>query len=106
MTTTASIVTRVAANALFVPNAALKTDDNGASYVQVLEPGKTSPTDVPVTVGSVSDTNTEILHGLNGGEKVVTQTITSSSGTAGQASGLSTIGGASRAVNGALGQGK
>ena len=42
MSTSATIVTAVARDVLLVPNAAVKTIDEG-SYVQVMEPGATAP---------------------------------------------------------------
>lgn len=97
MSASASIITQVDTNVLLVPNAAVKSDSSGASYVQVLSsadsPGP--PRDVSVTVGPAGDTQTEIQTGLTGNEYVVTQTISANSGasTSGSRSGLSVLGG-------------
>jgi multidrug efflux pump subunit AcrA (membrane-fusion protein) len=97
MTASASIITQVDTNVLLVPNAAVKTDSSGASYVQTL-PSASSPgppTNVAVTVGPAGDTQTEITSGLKGTEWVVTQTISpnSASSSTGSRSGLSVLGG-------------
>lgn len=102
MTTAASIVTRVDTDVLLVPNAAVKTDSSGNSYVQVLDTPGGTPRDVTVEAGPAGDTQTEIVGGLNGTENVVTQTISANSGstTNGSRSGLSVLGGGSRSGGG------
>jgi len=93
MTASANIVTDVIENALLVPNAAVKTDSSGGTYVQVISAPGATPTNVTVEVGAASDTQTQITSGLSGNENVVTQTITSGSSTTGTRSGFSVIGG-------------
>ena len=94
MTASASIVTQVINDAVLVPNAAIKTDSSGASYVQVLDTPTGTPRDVTVTTGPAGDTNTQVLTGLTGSENVVTQTITAGSTSAASSrSGLSVLGG-------------
>jgi multidrug efflux pump subunit AcrA (membrane-fusion protein) len=110
MSASASIITQVDTNVLLVPNAAVKTDSSGASYVQVLPSASSAgpPRDVPVTVGAAGDTQTEIQSGLTGNEYVVTQTISANSGapTSGSSrSGFSVIGGGGRAGGGFRGPG-
>ena len=101
MTASASIVTQVDPDVLLVPNAAVKTDTSGASYVQVLETPTGTPRDVSVTVGPAGDTNTEIKSGLTGNEQVVIATVSAGgSSTSGARSGLSVLGGAGRAGGG------
>ncbi len=73
MSVTASIITAADQNVLTVPNSAVKTS-GGQSYVQVLVNGK--PQQKPVQIGTANDTDTEITSGLNAGDEVVTQTIT------------------------------
>jgi multidrug efflux pump subunit AcrA (membrane-fusion protein) len=94
MTASASIVTQVNTDVLLVPNAAVKADTNGSSYVQVLAaPGQT-PEDVTVEVGPAGDTQTEIKSGVTEGQQVVTQTITTgSSSSSSSRSGMSVLGG-------------
>jgi multidrug efflux pump subunit AcrA (membrane-fusion protein) len=96
MTTAASIVTNVVSPAVLVPNAAVKTDSSGSTYVQVLSDPNGKPTDVTVTVGASNDSQTQITGGLKGTETVVVQTVTpnsTSSGSTNARSGMSVIGG-------------
>lgn len=89
MTVSADIIVDQSIDVLTVPNAAIKTDDSGASYVEVLdfkgEPdaaGITSsdpPTAQYVEIGLADDANTEIKSGLAEGNFVVTRTVTGSS---------------------------
>lgn len=68
MSVTANIITQVKDNVLSVPIAAVQTS-NGQSTVRVLQNGNI--TTVPVEVGISSDSDTEIVSGLNGGETVI-----------------------------------
>jgi multidrug efflux pump subunit AcrA (membrane-fusion protein) len=101
MTASASIVTQVNTDVLLVPNAAVKTDTSGSSYVQVLAaPGQT-PQNVTVEVGSAGETQTEIKSGVTEGQQVVTQTITAGSASSSSSrSGLSVLGGGGGARGG------
>jgi macrolide-specific efflux system membrane fusion protein len=74
MSVSAAIITNVEQDVMVVPNSAVKTQ-NGSSYVQVLV-GPT-PENKTVEIGLSNDTQTEIISGINIGDKVVTQTITS-----------------------------
>lgn len=78
MSSAATIVTAVAKDALLVSNAVVKSNTDGTSYVLVMEPGATTPTQVTVETGLSSSTQTQILSGLEVGQTVVTQTSTSS----------------------------
>jgi macrolide-specific efflux system membrane fusion protein len=98
MTSSASIVTKVATDVLLVPNAAIKTDSSGGTYVQVLDAPAGVPRDVTVETGPASDTQTEIKSGLTGNESVVTQTIApgatgSTAGSSGSRGGFGMMGG-------------
>jgi len=90
MSATANILTNVRPDVLLVPSAAVKTQGN-SSYVQILENGQPKKQDVQI--GLSNDTSTEIISGLNEGDSVVTQTITStttsSASTSQQKSGTS-----------------
>jgi multidrug efflux pump subunit AcrA (membrane-fusion protein) len=97
MSVTANIVTQADQNVIALPNSAVKTSGT-ASYV--LEPSASvsaadvsasaaggitlpaAPKMVPVTVGLSNDTLTEITSGVNVGDQVITQTITTSASTA------------------------
>lgn len=74
MSALANIIINVKPDVLLVPNSAIKTQ-NSSSYVEVLSSGST-PVNTPVEIGEANDTSTEIISGLNVGDKVVTQTIT------------------------------
>ncbi len=79
MSVDASIITSVAADAIVVPNSAIKTSGTG-SYVQVLTNG--TPQNVTVQTGIASATLTQITSGLTVGQNVVTETISSKAAAA------------------------
>lgn len=80
MSISSSIITDVKQNVLTVPSSAVKIQ-GGTNYIEVLN-GAT-PEQKNVTVGASNSTDTEIVSGINAGDKVVTQTINSSSTTSG-----------------------
>lgn len=109
MSVSVNVITDVATDVLTVPNAAVKTNTSGGNYVQVLgSDGK--PQNITVQIGIADDTNTEIKSGLNEGDNVVTQTITSGATTGATQSSSSlripgiTGGGAVRVGGGATGR--
>lgn len=69
MNASANIITATRDNVLMVPTAAVQ-NQNGTTFVRVLKNGKISQ--VEVTPGLSSDTETEISSGLTEGETVVT----------------------------------
>jgi HlyD family secretion protein len=77
MSVSASIITDIRQDVLLVPNAAVKS--NNEQYVEVLEGDV--PVEKPVVVGLSNDTLTEIISGLNEGDKVITQTKTGTAST-------------------------
>jgi len=77
MSVSASIITDVKQDVLLVPASAVKTNSNGGYYVEVLANG--TPAQKTVEIGSSNDTSTQITSGISAGDKVVTQTINSSS---------------------------
>lgn len=79
MSVSANVITDVAADTLSVPSSAVKSNAAG-SYVQILG-SNGQPQNKAVQVGISDDTNTQILSGLNEGDQVVTQTITSAKTT-------------------------
>ncbi len=92
--TVAITVATSAADALYVPAAAITTASDGTSTVKVVDPktGKTSA--VPVTTGVIGDAGTEIKSGLTLGETIVIGTVTASTtGTTGTGTGTGTRGG-------------
>ncbi|RJQ31847.1 MAG: HlyD family efflux transporter periplasmic adaptor subunit [Actinobacteria bacterium] len=86
MSVSATIITKVKHDVIIIANSALKSDGENGHYVQVLR-GKT-PVRRVVEVGLANTTETEIISGLEEGEKVITQTVdpnaTTTSGSSGQ----------------------
>jgi len=80
MSVSASIITAVKENVLLVPSGAVKTK-NGNNYVEILKDRQAVPVQKDVKIGSSNNTNTEILNGINSGDKVVTQTISATAKT-------------------------
>lgn len=72
----ADIITNVADNTLIVPTTAIQTV-NGTSTVRILKNGQVSQ--VEVTTGNTSDSETEIKSGLSEGQTVVTSVVTQQS---------------------------
>jgi RND family efflux transporter MFP subunit len=81
MSVSTSIITGVKQDIIIIPNSAVKSQ-NGSSYVQILKDGRTTPQRTLVEIGISNNTETEIINGVNVGDKVVTQTISSSAATA------------------------
>lgn len=77
MSVSASIITQTKQGIIIVPSGAVKIQ-NGENYVEVLNSGQV-PVEIKVKTGVSNDTETEITSGLKTGDKVVTQTIGSSS---------------------------
>ena len=72
MGVTANIITNTKDDVLLIPSSAVKSDDNGNNYVQILRNGK--PVNQNVEVGLASDNQTEIISGLNEGDTVIVST--------------------------------
>ena len=73
MSATANIITKTKDNVVLIPNAAAQTQ-NGQPTVRVLKKGQIQ--EVDVEIGDSSDTQTEIISGVNEGDEVVVGTIT------------------------------
>jgi HlyD family secretion protein len=67
MSVAANIITGVEQDVITVPNSAIKTK-GGTTYVQVLNSGQTTPSQVSVQIGVANNTDTEITSGLNVGD--------------------------------------
>ncbi len=91
MSVTADIITDSKSDILIVPNSAIRTS-NGLSYVETFNNSistdsngilttKLIPTKINVETGISDDTNTEIINGLNEGDKVVIKTSASNTST-------------------------
>jgi macrolide-specific efflux system membrane fusion protein len=94
MAATAGIITNTATDALYVPSAALITQ-NGSTYAKTLVNG--SEVDVPVETGISNDTDTVITSGLTEGQTVITGTT---SGTATTTTGTSVFSSSLRGFGG------
>ncbi len=70
----ANIITNTKDDILLISSSAVKTDDNGNNYVQILKNGK--PVNQNIEIGLSSDTQTEITSGLQEGDVVITATTT------------------------------
>lgn len=70
MTAEVNIVRDEAKSVLIVPSAALKTDADGSTYVQVL-PANNQPEKRTVTVGINNRVNAQILEGVKEGEQII-----------------------------------
>lgn len=75
MSASASIITATKDNILIVPSTALTTTD-GTTYIQVMKNKQVSQQQV--TTGISSDSETEIISGINEGDTIVTSTTTPS----------------------------
>ncbi|MFH0864080.1 MAG: efflux RND transporter periplasmic adaptor subunit [Candidatus Gottesmanbacteria bacterium] len=78
MSVNASIITQTKSDVLVVSTTAIQ-NSNGQSSVMVLKNGQV--TQVPVETGVSSDSQTEIISGLNEGDQVVTGTVSTTQGT-------------------------
>lgn len=78
MSASVNIITDVKNDVLLVPSSAVKTQ-NDSSYVQILVNGQ--PQDISIETGLSSDTQTEIISGLDAGQEVITTTIAPNSQT-------------------------
>ncbi len=75
MSVSASVITNVKQDVLIVPSTAVKTQNDGSSYVQILNNGV--PENHVVTVGISNDSATEVSGDIAEGDAVITQTVTS-----------------------------
>jgi multidrug efflux pump subunit AcrA (membrane-fusion protein) len=91
MAANVTIVTNKVENALLVPSTAIYTDNTGQQYVYLIQNG--TPTTVPVTVGAVSDTTTQITNStLKEGDTIILS-FASTSTTSGGGFGFGGLGG-------------
>jgi multidrug efflux pump subunit AcrA (membrane-fusion protein) len=96
MTANVQIQTAQAANAVLVPSVAVK--QNGATYQVTLANGDDTSAggqDVDVEIGLSDGTNTQIVRGLNVGEKVLVQYTARQTNSNTQSSGILSLFGSS-----------
>ena len=70
MTAAVNIIVSEIENVLIIPNRAVRIKD-GQRVVYVLEDGALLPTSVPITIGAISDLQSEVLDGVNEGDVIV-----------------------------------
>jgi HlyD family secretion protein len=91
MAANVTITTNKVNNALLVPSTSIFTDTNGEQYVYLIQNG--IQTAVPVTVGAISDTTTQIIgNTLQEGDTIILS-FASDSSTSGGGFGLGGLGG-------------
>lgn len=95
----ARIITEIKDNVLVVPSSSIQSV-GGQKNVRVLQNGQI--TNLPVEIGLIGDTETEIVSGLNEGDAVVTSIITSGS-TSTTRNTTSPFGGTNRGFGGGSG---
>ncbi|MFA6251084.1 MAG: HlyD family efflux transporter periplasmic adaptor subunit [Candidatus Paceibacterota bacterium] len=76
MSTNIEITTESKENILVVPSSAIKAK-NGVSYVEIFNPSSDLPIRKEIEIGISDDTLTEIISGLDEGDKVIIKTTTS-----------------------------
>ena len=87
MAANVTITTNEVANALLVPSTSIFTDSSGQQYVYLVQNG--TPTTVPVTIGAVSDTTTQITgNSLQAGDTIVLSFASTSTTSGGSGFGL------------------
>lgn len=74
MSATANIIINKKENVLLVPSSAVQTQDS-QSFVEILKNNQSQL--IPVEIGLISDTQTEIVSGLNEGDLVITGSLSS-----------------------------
>jgi macrolide-specific efflux system membrane fusion protein len=79
MTATTDIVTKIANDVVVVPNSAIKSS-GAEKYLQILSASGVSQKRT-ITIGASDDEYTEVVTGLKAGEKVLTASATSTSGS-------------------------
>jgi len=84
MSVSAAIITGVKQDVIIVPNSAVKSEGNNY-YVEFLV--NNAPKRHPVEIGATNNTDTEIMSGVNVGDKIITQTINSGAATSAAQSG-------------------
>ena len=92
MAANVTITTNQVDNALLVPSTSIFTDTNGKQYVYLIQNG--TQTAVPVTVGAISDTTTQVTGStLKEGDTIILSFASTSSTTGGGGFGLGGFGG-------------
>lgn len=80
MSVSVSIVTDMKTDVLVIPSEAVKTGNNGNSYVEILD-NNSNVLEKEVEVGISDDTYVEVISGIEEGEKIITKTSSGSNST-------------------------
>ncbi len=83
MSVAAAIITAMKTDVTLAPSTAVKTADDGSAYVLVASDLPDQPRRQTVEIGLSDDTNTEIIQGVNAGDRVV---ISANKGSASKSS--------------------
>ena len=113
MSVSADIITDMAQDVVVVSNGAIKTANNGTSYVQTFDASITGPvtgsqtfttalvpTQISITSGLSDDTLTEITSGLKEGDIIITKTTASTAAKTTTPSILNAVGGSAASRGG------
>ena len=110
MSVSATVITNSKSDVLTIPTTAVKSNNDGTYYVQVLGTtydltnktnsingviSATAPTTKTVTIGLADDTNTEITSGLSAGDQIVLRVSKSTTTTSNKTTTRSILGGPS-----------
>jgi ABC-type hemin transport system substrate-binding protein len=114
MSVSTVITTDTKTNVLLVPVSAIKTNPDETNYVEIFktadskskltkeEIANLKPVRQSVIVGASNDTYTEIISGLEEGDRVVSRTVTTSTKTTANSTSAPSLFGGSRSATGAV----
>ncbi len=101
MSAVANVVLNELNNVLVVPNRFITVNDRTQQSTVKVETADGTYTDVPVTIGAQTDSESAITAGINTGDKLVILASAATSGATRQGAGLGLFGGAGRITSGA-----
>lgn len=87
MSVSAAIITGVKQDVIIIPNSAVKSQGNNY-FVEILNNQNQIPQQKSIEIGATNNMDTEIISGVNIGDKVVTQTIDPNATTTSSGSGF------------------
>ena len=100
MSAVANVVLSELNNVLVVPNRFITVNDRTQQATVKVETAAGTYTDVPVTIGAQTDSESAITAGINTGDKLVILASSTTTGTTQQAAGFGLFGGAGRIAGG------
>ena len=114
MSASATIITNMAQDVVVVPNSAIKTANNGTSYIQTFDASITGPISdtqiftsvlipkqIQIETGLVDDTYAEIISGLKEGDVIIIKSVASTTTKTNTPSILNAVGGSAANRGGA-----